>query len=141
MKSAFLSFTTKTGWEDSSRCFFSAAERLWISRLAEQVAVSPPEAVTLQVYWPLSAAVQLDSSRLNRLSFDWTWVGERSSESAVRRWEAGQRRVREVRDSRWLRYLEPVRQGVLEGFVVLQPCGRHSRARAGTRLEFCLLSS
>ena len=28
MNSEFLSLTTKTGWEDSSRCFFSAADRL-----------------------------------------------------------------------------------------------------------------
>ena len=28
INSEFLSLTTKTGWEDSSRCFFSAADRL-----------------------------------------------------------------------------------------------------------------
>ena len=43
--------------------------RLWTSRFAEHVAVSPPEAVTLQVYWPLSAGVQLRSSNVKRLSF------------------------------------------------------------------------
>ena len=151
MNSEFLSFTTNTGWEDSSRCFFSAAERLCTSKLAEQVEVSPPAAVTLQVYWPLSAVVQLESSRLNRLSFCVTCIQEirkRSTVTYALQKEANRASEFRMGSSLGLSpmfkiylYLKPVGQLVVELCVVLQPCGSDACSTACHSLKHHLLTS